>query len=321
MIPFISAAELRHALEWPALMDALAAAFRTGANTPVRHVHKVDEAANTVLLLMPAWQQEQMGVKLVTVAPDNPARGVPTVHSIYVLYDTRSGAPLAMLDGEELTLRRTAAASALASRSLSRPDSGRLLVVGAGSLAAYMAVAHCQARPIRQVTVWGRQPQKLQDCVRRIQALGLPEGVRVQVATDLAQACSQADIISAATTSTVPLVRHDWLAPGTHVDLVGGFKPDMREADDALMSSAALFVDTYAGALAEAGDLRQPIDAGLIKPEHVRAELSDLVTGRHPGRESAHDITVFKSVGSAIEDLAAARLAWASNALPSRAAR
>ena len=312
MIPVMTAAQLRAALPWSALIDALADAFTQGANTPVRHVHRIDEEANTVLLLMPAWQREQTGVKLVTVAPGNPARGLATVHSIYVLLDTASGQPLAMLDGEELTLRRTAAASALAARWLARRDSRTLLVVGSGSLAPYMAAAHCNSLPLSRVLVWGRDANKAQRCIEAIGQLELPAGVQLEVASDLASACGQADIITAATTSTVPLIARAWLKPGTHVDLVGGFKPDMREADDELMASASLFVDTCAGALAEAGDLRQPIEKGLITRASIRAELADLVHGRHKGRSEAAEITVFKSVGSAIEDLAAARLAHSS---------
>lgn len=309
MIPFLNAAQLRAALNWPDLMQALSQAFIDGAHTPTRHVHRIDEENNTVLLLMPSWQREQTGVKLVTVAPNNAARSLPTVHSIYVLLDTATGQPLAMLDGEELTLRRTAAASALAASRLARHESESLLAVGVGSLAPYMAAAHAAARPLKRIMVWGRDALKAQRCVQAIAELGVPAGLSLEVVTDLASACAQADIISAATTSTVPLIERAWLKPGTHVDLVGGFKPDMREADDALMASASLFVDTYAGALAEAGDLRQPMESGLIARDSIHAELADLVTGRHPGRKDDEEITVFKSVGSAIEDLAAARLA------------
>lgn len=316
MIPFIHAEQVRAALHWPDLMQALAQAFAEGAHTPTRHVHRIDDEHNTVLLLMPAWQRQQTGVKLVTVAPDNPRRGLATVHSIYVLMDTATGQPLVMLDGEELTLRRTAAASALAARWLARASSRTLLVVGTGSLAPYQAAAHCASRSIERIMVWGRDPEKAASCLARIAGLGVRAEVQLEVATDLPSACAQADIITAATTSTVPLIELAWLKPGTHVDLVGGFRPDMREADDALMSQGSLFVDTHAGALAEAGDLRQPMERGLITRESVRAELADLVLGRHPGRAGDTEITVFKSVGSAIEDLAAARLTWNSQPRP-----
>ncbi|WP_206668751.1 ornithine cyclodeaminase family protein [Lacisediminimonas profundi] len=311
MIPYLNAAQLRTALPYPALIDALRDAFLQGAVAPTRHVHRVDEKEGTVLLLMPVWQEQaHMGVKLVTVAPGNPARGLSTVHSIFVLFDTASGEPKALLDGEELTLRRTAAASALASRWLSRPDSRTLLVVGTGSLARYMAPAHCAQRPIERVLVWGRNGERARATAAAIREQGLPANIELDVATDLAEAAASADIITAATTSTTPLLKRKWISPGTHVDLVGGFKPDMREADDDLMAAASLFVDTFAGALAEAGDLRQPMENGRLQRSAVLAEMADLVHGRHPGRREAAEITLFKSVGTGIEDLAAANLAW-----------
>jgi len=217
---------------------------------------------------------------------------------------------LAIMDGEELTLRRTAAASALASIYLSRPDSEQLLIVGTGQLAPYMAVAHCAVRDIRRVTVWGRDLRKAQRTVEKIKALGLAASVAIDIAEDLETASMSADLISCATTSRQALLRSASVQPGTHIDLVGGFKPDMREADDGLMSSARLFVDTFDGALAEAGDLVQPMQAGLITRASLLAELADLASGRHAGRSNAQEITLFKSVGTAIEDLCAANLVW-----------
>lgn len=309
MIPHLTAAQLRAALPYDALIPALRDAFLSGIESPKRHVHPIAPQENTVMLLMPVWQpQGHAGMKLVTVAPNNAARGLPTVHSIFMLLDSASGAPLALMDGEELTLRRTAAASALASQYLSRPDSRRLLLVGTGSLAPYMAAAHCAARGIRDIAVWGRSADRAQRTAESLQA-ELP-GVAVRVAQDLAEEARAADILCCATTSTVPILRGEWIAPGAHVDLVGGFKPDMREADDALMARAAVFVDTRAGALAEAGDLLQPIASGALRAEAIRAELAQLCAGAHPGRNDPAEITVFKSVGAAVEDLCAADLAW-----------
>jgi ornithine cyclodeaminase len=224
------------------------------------------------------------------------------------LSDTDTGAPLAIIDGEVLTLRRTAAVSALASRFLSRADSRSLLLVGTGRLAPEMVVAHCQARDIQRVMVWGRSERKAQETIERIKQAGLPDHVSIDTELVLAAACAGADIICCATTSTEPLLRAEWVKPGTHIDLVGGFRPNMREADDALMSTAALFVDTLEGALAEAGDLVQPIQAGLLQATDIRADLSALARASHPGRQSAEQITLFKSVGSALADLAAAGL-------------
>jgi ornithine cyclodeaminase len=196
----------------------------------------------------------------------------------------------------------------LASRFLSRADSRSLLLVGTGRLAPEMVVAHCEARDIQRVMVWGRSERKAQETIERIKQAGLPDHVSIDTELVLAAACAGADIICCATTSTEPLLRAEWVKPGTHIDLVGGFRPNMREADDALMSTAALFVDTLEGALAEAGDLVQPIQAGLLQASDVRADLGALARASHPGRQSAEQITLFKSVGSALADLAAAGL-------------
>jgi len=308
-IPFIAADQVRAALPYPALIDALRVAFAESdqVQVPRRHAHLLPEDAT--LLLMPAWRaQQQLGIKLVTVTPSNRERDLPTVHALYLLSDTDTGVPLAIIDGEVLTLRRTAAVSALASRCLSRPDSRSLLMAGTGRLAPEMVVAHCTARNIEQVMVWGRSERKAQECVERIKQAGLPDHVRVQTKIILADACADADIICCATTSTEPLLRAEWVKPGTHIDLVGGFRPSMREADDALMSTAALFVDTLEGALAEAGDLVQPIEAGLLRATDIRADLGALARAAQPGRQSTQQITLFKSVGSALADLAAAGL-------------
>jgi len=255
---------------------------------------------------MPAWAGASLGVKIVTVFPGNRARGVASVSALYLLLDGATGHPLALVDGEALTVRRTAAASALAATYLARPDSKILLVVGTGALAPHMAAAHCALRPIERVLVWGRSAEHARTTVARLAAGGLP----AEVCADLAAGLGRADIVTCATTAREPIVRDALVRPGTHVDLVGAFTPEMRESDDALVQRAEVFVDTYAGALKEAGDLVQPIAAGTIAREHVRAELADLVHGRYPGRGSAAAVTLFKSVGTALEDLCAARLVY-----------
>jgi len=311
MIPFFSSEQIQQALPCTTLIAALREAFQDTAQAPRRHVHPLSDTGSSTLLLMPVWQANaHLGVKLVTVVPENQARQLPTVQALFILLDTATGTPLALMDGEALTLRRTAAASALASTYLSRPDSEHLLIVGTGQLAPYMAVAHCAVRKMRRVTVWGRDLQKAQRTVEKIQALGLPASISIDVTENLGTASMAADLISCATTSRQVLLQSDSVRPGTHIDLVGGFKPDMREAEDKLISSARLFVDTFDGALAEAGDLVQPVQAGLITRASVLAELADLASGRHSGRSNAQEITLFKSVGTAIEDLCAANLVW-----------
>ena len=303
-LPYIDAPSVHAALPWPRLVDALAEAFAAGAEAPLRSSHAVTPAGDR-LLVMPAWRSgADLGVKVVTVFPGNAARGVASVAAVYLLLNGATGHPRAVIDGEALTLRRTAAASALASRLLSREDSRTLLVVGTGALAPYMAEAHCAVRAIERVLVWGRDASRAQAAVERLRAARVP----AERADELERAVRAADIVTCATTSREALVHGAWVRPGTHVDLVGGFTPDMRECDDALVERASVYVDTCAGALKEAGELVQALASGRITRSHVRAELAELIRGERPGRTDAAEVTLFKSVGTALEDLCAARL-------------
>jgi ornithine cyclodeaminase/alanine dehydrogenase-like protein (mu-crystallin family) len=302
-----TAAEIEPGLAYPRLIEALDDAFRRGGERmPVRQSYDVgtDETPGR-LLTMPAWDRGRtLGVKLVSVFPRNGERGLGAVSSLYVLLDARTGQPRALIDGEALTNRRTAAASALASRYLSRPDSRTLLVIGTGHVAAHLPAAHRAVRPIEKVLVWGRNQQ------RAIALAGSLAGQGFQAApiVDLPAALAAADIVSCATTAREPLVMGHDLKPGTHLDLVGAFTPQMRESDDEAVCRARVFVDTYAGALAEAGDLLQPIAAGVWRAEDVCGDLHELASGKRPGRRGEAEITLFKSVGAAIEDLVAATL-------------
>lgn len=298
-----SAADVHAALDYPALVDALRDGFVEGASAPVRTSHAVTPDGDR-LLLMPAWDGVGLGVKIVTVFPRNRQRGLASVAALYVLMDGTTGHPVALIDGEALTLRRTGAASALASRYLSREDAAHLVVVGTGALAPFMAAAHCAIRSIERVSVWGRSPA----AAERTAAALMDAGIPAAPVHDLEAAIASADIVSCATTAREPVVLGDWVRAGTHVDLVGAFTPEMRESDDALIMRAEVFVDTFAGALKEAGDLVQPMQRGVLARERVRAEMADLVSRRHPGRRNAEEITLFKSVGTALEDLCAARL-------------
>ena len=312
-IPFIDADAVHAALDWQVLIDALRAAFLAGGNTPLRASYPVT-AEGDRLLLMPAWDASSLGVKIVTVFPRNPARGLASVSALYLLMDAASGHPLALIDGEALTLRRTAAASALASLYLSRPDARTLLVVGPGRLAPHMAAAHCSVRPIERVLVWGRDRARAEAMAAALHRDGCP----AEPCAELGAGLAVADIVTCATTAREPVVRGALVRPGTHVDLVGAFTPEMRESDDALIAKSSVFVDTRAGALREAGDLVHAIDGGAIGREHVRAELAELCTGRHGGRQAAGETTVFKSVGTALEDLCAARLVYERVTTPAR---
>lgn len=303
----MSGAEIEAALDDLRLVEALREVFRSGAVAPPRHHHAVPApgGGEAALLLMPAWEaQRHLGVKVVTVFPGNAARGLPSVFGSYVLLDGTTGAPLALLDGTALTRRRTGAASALAATYLARPDSASLLMVGTGAMAPHLVRAHAALLPLREVRIWGRHREKAEALASRLTHPGL----RVAPAADLEAAAREADVISCATLATEPLVRGDWLRPGTHVDLVGGYTPLMREADDEAVRRARVFVDTRAGALSEAGDIVQPLARGILREQDI-ADLFDLARGTRPGRRSPDEITLFKSVGSALEDLAAARLA------------
>lgn len=303
-------AELDDALDYPGLVEALREIFRTGGEAPQRLHYPLPAAGGSgnegTLLLMPAWLAGRfIGIKLVTVFPQNGQRSLPSVQGSYLLLDGNTGVPLAMMDGPRLTVRRTAAASALASRYLSRPDATTLLVAGTGALAPHLMRAHATVRPLRRILVWGRS---LANATEVAKQAAEETGLAVEAVSDLAMAAGEADIISCATLATSPLIKGDWLRAGTHLDLVGGFRPDMREADDECVRRATLFADTRGGALHEAGDLAQPLQAGLIGESDIAADLYDLTRGGHPGRRSETEITLFKSVGHALEDLAAAIL-------------
>ncbi|MDR3373290.1 MAG: ornithine cyclodeaminase family protein [Ancalomicrobiaceae bacterium] len=309
----VGADELLASLDSPSLIDALATAFREGVVTPLRHHHTLKRPGeqDAVLLMMPAWSGGEgtdayIGVKLVTVVPGNAARGVASVQGSYVLMSGVTGAPLAVLDGTTLTLLRTAAASALAARHLARRDASRLVMIGAGAMAPHLIAAHASVRPIREVVIWSRDPTNAEALAARL----ADRAYHVTAAADLDEAVASADIVSAATMSRTPLVQGRFLAPGTHVDLVGAYTPEMRESDDEAVARARVFVDTREGAMHEAGDIVVPLRNGTLTPERIEADLFDFAAGRHAGRATEEEITLFKSVGTALEDLAAARLAW-----------
>jgi alanine dehydrogenase len=291
-----------------ALIDRLERAFASDCATPVRQRYDLAGAggAGKSLLLMPGWRANGgIGVKLVTVFADNVLRSLPAVHACYVLFDANTGVPKAILDGNELTLRRTGAASALAAKYLARADAERLLMVGTGELAPHIILSHASVRPIKSVRIWGRRTDKAREAVASLRG----HDFEVDVCGDLQAGVAWADIVSCATLSQQSLIEGRWLRPGQHLDLIGAFRPDMREADDEAVRRADIYVDTRAGALVEAGELVQALAAGVIRPVDIRGELSDLVRGTVPGRTSADALTLFKSVGTAIEDLAAAELA------------
>ena len=294
-------AEVAAALPWDGLVAALRAMFAEGCTAPLRHAHPLPEGGT--LLLMPAIGATHSGVKIVHVAPGNATRGLPAVHAGYLLSDVRTGVPLALLDGGELTDRRTAATSVLAASFLARADSRRLLVLGAGKVAAALAEAHHAHFGLAEVAIWSRRAEASQALAARLAAHGVP--ARAAASPDPAGF----DIISSATLATAPLIHGRELRPGQHLDLVGAFTATMREADAEAVRRALVVADTRAGVLAEGGDVVQAIAEGAVTPAHVAAELAELCRGAHPGRTREDEVTLFKSVGWAGEDLAAAMLA------------
>lgn len=306
---FFSADDIAHALPYAALVDALDGAFKGGFTVPVRAHHNVPvtDGQDATVLLMPAWSDDGfIGVKTAIVAPENTGKGLPSVQATYQLFDRDTGQPLALMDGPELTARRTACASALAARYLAPSDASKLLMIGSGVLAHHLPLAHASVRPIRAVRVWGRSFENAKKTAAALRA----EGLAAEAVENLQSAVTWADIVSSATLAKQPIINGDWLRPGQHIDLVGAFRPDMREADDAVMRRARIFCDTRGGAMKEAGDLSDPLTRGVIKAEDVLADLFDLASGAYRFERGGDDITLFKSAGTAIEDLAAAMLAY-----------
>ena len=303
----IDGAATRAALPFDRLVPALREAFAGDTTVPPRHVHAIQSGEDRgSVLIMPAWSNAGfLGIKTIAIYPGNAAHGLPGLHATYVLYDARTGVPLASMDGDEITARRTAAASALGASFLAREDASRLLVLGTGRVARLLPAAHASVRPIGKIAVWNHRP----DSAQTLAAQWRTEGHDAQAVTDLEAAVRDADIVSCATLATSPLVRGEWLSAGSHLDLIGSFTPQMREADAACFADARTFIDTDE-ALMKAGDLLDAIAAGTLRADGVSGTLAQLCRGERPGRTNATERTVFKAVGTALEDLAAATLVW-----------
>jgi ornithine cyclodeaminase len=292
----------------PKLIECIGAAFRESFVAPERQVVKIPGGSGGQLFAsMPAFDSRGCGaVKLVTFCPDNRQKGRPTIQAALVVFSDE-GSPVALLEGTIVTRLRTGAASALASTFLSRPESAHLLVLGTGALAPYMALAHSTVRPIRNISVWGRNGDRAAKTAAEMRGL-IQSNIEVHVVSSVRDALMSADIACCATSSPDPILLGQWLRPGTFVDLVGSFSASHREIDDEGVLRSRIFVDTLEGALVEGGDLVQPLARGLIDRTRIEGQLADLVSGRTIGRRRPEDIVLFKSVGSPIEDLAAARL-------------
>ncbi|NRA10599.1 MAG: ornithine cyclodeaminase family protein [Crocinitomicaceae bacterium] len=302
----ISAEYIQNNTQFETLVDALRLGFQGSIETPMRHHHDFKNPSATqdsTLLLMPSWQAgETIGVKVVTVSPDNGVLYLPSIHGVYLLFNAANGQPKAMLDGSSMTAKRTAGASALASSYLSREASTSLLMIGTGALVPNLIEAHCSQRPIKTVFIWGRSLAKAEQLIDSLSHLK----VSLIAIDKIDEYVPKVDIISCATLSPTALIKGNLLRPGQHVDLVGSYKKDTREADNDVMSKASVFVDTYQGGLKESGDIFIPIKQGIINEKDILADLYSLCKNEHSGRKNDKEITVFKSVGHASEDLVAA---------------
>jgi ornithine cyclodeaminase len=308
----IDAAATRDALAFGPLLEALNAMFVEGCEVPLRHTHVIPDpatGADVTVLIMPAWQPGGfLGIKTVNIAPANSIlaqRGLPGLHSTYLLYDAATGVPLAQMDGNEITSRRTAAASALGAAYLAREDASHLALLGTGRVGSLVPPAHRTVRPITRVSVWDRDARAAARVVDGLRE----QGFEASVCDTAKAAVADADIVTCATLATEPVVQAEWLAPGVHLDLIGSFTPQMREADDACFAGATLFVDTEE-ALAKSGELLGPMSRGVFAKHDVRGTLADLCRAGRGRREARDERTVFKAVGTALEDLAAAMLVW-----------
>lgn len=308
----ISNEQLEKHLGYDILIPQLKAAFAKKYNIPKRHHHQYPNPAagvESTLLLMPAWDDgNRVGVKLVTVSQLNSGKDLPTIQGLYILFDLETGTPIAQMDAKLLTNKRTAATSALASTFLSRPDCKSMLMIGTGAMSSELIEAHTFVRPIERVFVWGRNFEKACEVAAALEH-SMFEVIPVRGIDKVIHECQ---LISCATLSQTPLLSGASLTVGQHYDLVGAYKPDMREADDEFISSVSIHVDTWEGASTETGDLVIPLRTRVISKEHLSSELFELCSGVKPGRRSMKEVTCFKSVGHALEDLAAASLVYDS---------
>ena len=309
MVRTVMADEVHGLLDYPALVEGLTRFHLDDVDEAI-DVHLSQPApsgATNVLLALPAWQRgEALGVKLVTVFPDNErtGTGLPSVQGVYALFDGGDGRPLALIDGTALTLRKTAADSAAGARFLAREDAAAMLMVGAGAMAPHLIMAHTAIRPsIRKVRIWNRTGRRAAALAAELEL----DGIEIEVAEDLERAAREADVVSCATMATEPLIHGAWLRPGSHLDLVGSYQPHMRESDDECVRRARVYMDSRMFALERVGDICQPLRAGVIDEADVAGDLFDLARGVCPGRVDPEEVTLYKNAGGGHLDLGTAR--------------
>lgn len=300
------AAAVSKALPMDALIKTLKQAFIDDIKVPLRHSHIMGDC-NT--LLMPAWDSSFYGLKVVNIAPKNGQRGLPGLHSTFQLFDSQTGKPLAILEGNTITSRRTAAAAALGASFLARKDSSVLLVVGAGRVASLVPEAMKAVLPIKKVIIWNYVAEQAVDLAKSLRE----QGFDAVASEDLESAVRSADVVTCATLSEKPMIKAEWLKPNGHLDLIGSFTPVMKETYPECFANATVFVDTEE-APTKSGDLLEAFKAGTLRKENIAGTLQQLCRNEKPGRQSNEGRTVYKAVGTALEDLAAAVLVYKSNA-------
>ena len=301
--------EVHAALSYPALIDALEETFSGEFSMPPRNVFLLDENSDThdAFAVLPSWNTSLIGVKAFTYFPSN-SEPYKSLYSKILLFDRAHGEPLALVDGTTVTFWRTAGISGLATRLLARENAETLLLLGTGNLATYVIRANASVRPLKRVLVWGRTASNAGKVVDQMNAE--LDGIEVSVVDNLEEACGQSDIIVSATGSHEPLVKGDWVKPGTHTDFIGNHHADKRECDTALVLKSKVYADSYANCFKEAGEILVPISEGVFTKEDVVADLSEMCSGSAPLRQSDDEVTLFKSIGMGISDLVGAGLAY-----------
>ncbi len=306
----INAAEVRKLLPMAACMEAMASALmalgRGEAQNPLRSANWLPQQRG-ILLAMPALTEEAMAIKVITVMPGNHGTPYDSHMGAVILFDSQYGRPLALMDATEITAIRTAAVSGLATQLLAREDAGDLALLGTGVQARSHLQAMLEARALRRVRVWSRSAANRDAFVRWADA---DLDVEVEAVDSAQAAVTGADLICTTTATAEPVLLGDWLAPGSHINAVGASTATTRELDSAAMAMVSHFVDRRESALGESGDYLIPLQEGAIDDNHIRAELGEILLGQAQGRSNTDEITLFNSLGLAVEDLAAAQLIW-----------
>jgi len=297
--------EVHKLADYRSVVDAIAQMYATGCDAMDRMImtQPTRDGDDGDFLMQPAWLRGRaFGIKIANVFPSNELRGMPSILGVYVLFDGNTGDLLACIDGPAETMIKTASNSAVATRLLARRNAEVMLMMGAGKLAPYLIAAHASVRPIQRVLVWNRTAEKAQNLALRLNK----PNFTVQAVTDPAAAAGEADLISCATYAGEPILKGVWLKPGTHVDLVGSYRPDLRESDDEVIRRAGrLFVDARFSTIDISGDVIEPIKQNILQTSDI-TDLFELAQGKRAGRRNDDEITVFKSGGGGHEDLATA---------------